>query len=58
MNEDEREAAGRLLTGFFDDYERSIPRRPNFPAIDREVLSGLLTTPFPDQGIGVEVCSA
>ena len=54
LNEDEREAAGRLLTAFFDDYERSIPRRPIFPAIDREVLSGLLTTPFPDQGIGVE----
>ena len=54
LNDDEREAAGRLLIGFLDDYERSISHRPIFPAIDREVLSGLLTTPFPDQGIGVE----
>jgi aromatic-L-amino-acid/L-tryptophan decarboxylase len=54
LNEDEREAAGRLLTAFFNDYERSIPQRPIFPAIDREALSGLLTTPFPDKGIGVE----
>jgi aromatic-L-amino-acid/L-tryptophan decarboxylase len=54
LNDDEREAAGRLLTAFFDNYERSIPQRPIFPAIDREVLSGLLTAPFPDEGIGVE----
>jgi aromatic-L-amino-acid/L-tryptophan decarboxylase len=54
LNEDERQVAGRLLTAFFDDYERSIPQRPIFPAIDREALSGLLTTPFPDKGIGVE----
>jgi aromatic-L-amino-acid decarboxylase len=54
LNDDEREAAGRLLTAFFDDYERSIPHRPIFPAIDRETLSGLLTRPFPDKGIGVE----
>lgn len=54
LTEDEREEAGRLLTTFFDDYERSIPRRPVVPAIDREVLSRLLTTPFPDQGIGVD----
>jgi aromatic-L-amino-acid decarboxylase len=54
LNDDEREAAGRLLTAFLDDYERSISQRPIFPAIDREVLSGLLTAPFPDKGIGVE----
>ena len=54
LNNDEREAAGRLLTAFFDDYGRAIPHRPIFPAIDREALSGLLKTPFPDQGIGVE----
>jgi len=54
LNDDERGAAGRLLTAFFDHYERSIPQRPIVPAIDREALSGLLTTPFPDQGIGVE----
>jgi aromatic-L-amino-acid/L-tryptophan decarboxylase len=54
LNEDEREAAGRLLSAFLDHYERSIPQRAIFPAIDREVLSGLLTTPFPDEGIGVE----
>jgi aromatic-L-amino-acid decarboxylase len=54
LTEDEREEAGRLLTAFFDDYERSIPQRPVFPAIDREVLSRLLRTPFPDKGIGVD----
>jgi aromatic-L-amino-acid decarboxylase len=54
LNEDEREAAGRLLTAFLDDYERSIPQRPIFPAIDHAVLSGLLRAPFPDKGIGVE----
>jgi aromatic-L-amino-acid/L-tryptophan decarboxylase len=54
LDEDEREAAGRLLAAFFDDYERSIPCRPIFPAADREALSALLTTPFPDKGIGVE----
>lgn len=31
LNEDERQVAGRLLTAFFDDYERSIPQRPIFP---------------------------
>ena len=45
-----RPAADRLL----DDHERSIPHRAIFPAIDREALSGLLTTLLPDQGIGVE----
>jgi aromatic-L-amino-acid/L-tryptophan decarboxylase len=54
LNEEQREAAGRFLTAFVDDYERSIPQRPIFPAIDREVLAALLTTPFPDKGIGVE----
>jgi len=54
LTEDEREEAGRLLTAFFDDYERSIPQRPVFPAVDREVLSRLLTAPFPDKGIGVD----
>ena len=54
LNAGEREAAGRLLTAFFDDYERSISERPIFPAIDREALSSLLATPFPDKGIGVE----
>jgi aromatic-L-amino-acid/L-tryptophan decarboxylase len=54
LNEHEREVAGRLLAAFVDDYERSVAQRPIFPAIDREALSGLLTTPFPDKGIGVE----
>jgi len=54
LNEDQREAAGRLLAAFFDDYERSVAQRPILPAIDREALCRLLTTPFPDEGIGVE----
>src|SRR6266568_6272553 len=54
LSENERATAGRLLATFFDDYERSIPQRPLLPALDRDILSGLLTTPFPDKGIGVE----
>ncbi|MGW6459183.1 pyridoxal phosphate-dependent decarboxylase family protein [Streptomyces sp. NPDC055078] len=54
LDEDGRRTAGRLLTTFFDDYERSIPERPLVPEVDREVLAGLLATPFPDKGIGVE----
>ncbi|MCC4315184.1 pyridoxal phosphate-dependent decarboxylase family protein [Streptomyces malaysiensis] len=50
----ERETAGRLLTRFFEDYERSIPERPLVPEVDRDVLTGLLATPFPDKGLGVE----
>lgn len=54
LDEDERRTAGRLLTEFFDDYERSIAERPLVPAVDREVLTRLLDTPFPAEGIGVE----
>ncbi|MFH8447247.1 pyridoxal phosphate-dependent decarboxylase family protein [Streptomyces sp. NPDC018026] len=54
LTRDEREAAGRLLNAFFHDYEESVARRPLVPEVDREVLAGLLETPFPDQGIGVE----
>ncbi|MEU6496037.1 pyridoxal-dependent decarboxylase [Streptomyces sp. NPDC046984] len=54
LDKDHREAAGRLLTSFFDDYERSIPDRPLVPVVDRDVLAGLLANPFPDKGLGVE----
>lgn len=54
LNDEERMRAGRLLTEFFDDYERSIPQRPLVPALDREVLADMLTTPLPEEGIGVE----
>ncbi|MEU3985354.1 pyridoxal-dependent decarboxylase [Streptomyces sp. NPDC026672] len=54
LNEADRETAGRLLTTFFDDYERSLPERPLVPDVDRDVLAGLLAAPFPDKGIGVE----
>lgn len=54
LDEDDRRTAGRLLTEFFDDYEHSLAERPLVPEVDREVLAGLLGTPFPDKGIGVE----
>lgn len=54
LNEAERETAGRLLTTFFEQYEHSIPERPIVPAVDHDVLAGLLAAPFPDTGRGVE----
>lgn len=54
LSEDERQTANKLLTAFFDDYERSISDRPLVPGLDREVLAELLAAPFPDRGIGVE----
>jgi aromatic-L-amino-acid decarboxylase len=54
LDEDGRETASRLLTAFFDNYERSIPERPLVPEVDREVLASLLAAPFPEKGIGVE----
>lgn len=54
LDKDDRETAGRLLAAFFDDYEQSIAQRPLVPEVDREILAGLLATPFPDKGIGVE----
>jgi aromatic-L-amino-acid decarboxylase len=54
LDKSERDLAARLLASFFDDYEHSIPGRRILPAIDRAALESLLTTPFPDKGIGVE----
>jgi aromatic-L-amino-acid decarboxylase len=54
LDESERDLAARLLASFFDDYEHSIPERQILPAVDRATLESLLTTPFPDKGIGVE----
>ncbi len=54
LDEDSREVAGRLLVSFLDEYERSAAQRPLVPDVDRDVLSSLLETPFPDEGIGVE----
>lgn len=55
LSEDDRKMAGRRLAEFLDDYERSLPEAPHIvPDIDRDVLTGLLGEPFPEQGIGVE----
>jgi aromatic-L-amino-acid decarboxylase len=54
LGDDERRTANQLLTTFFDEYERSIATSPIVPRIDRDVLSGLAKTPFPEKGIGVE----
>lgn len=54
LSKDDRDSAGRLLTAFFDDYEQSLAKRPLVPEVDRDVLAGLLSMPFPDKGIGVE----
>jgi len=53
LNKSERDLAARLLASFLDDYEHSIPGRRILPAVDRAALESLLTTPFPDKGIGV-----
>jgi aromatic-L-amino-acid/L-tryptophan decarboxylase len=50
----ERAAADRLLAEFLDGYERAIPAPRIVPEVDREALSALLDTPFPEQGVGVE----
>jgi aromatic-L-amino-acid decarboxylase len=54
LDTSERELAAQLLASFFDEYERSISERHILPALDRASLESLLTTPFPDKGIGVE----
>jgi len=54
LDKSERDLAARLLASFLDDYEHSIPGRRILPVIDRAALESLLTTPFPDKGIGVE----
>jgi aromatic-L-amino-acid/L-tryptophan decarboxylase len=54
LDEGERDLAVRLLASFLDDYEHSIAERHILPAVDRAALESLLTTPFPDKGIGVE----
>jgi aromatic-L-amino-acid/L-tryptophan decarboxylase len=54
LDDNEHDTAGRLLTAFLADYERSLPHRPLVPEVDRDVLADLLATPFPDKGLGVE----
>jgi aromatic-L-amino-acid/L-tryptophan decarboxylase len=54
LNDRERAAADRLLAELLDGYERAIPAPRIVPEVDREALSALLDTPFPEQGVGVE----
>ncbi len=54
LTDREIETAGRLLTEFLRTFEASIPARPVLPPLDREILTQLLTQPFPQQGIGID----
>ncbi|MCP2341677.1 pyridoxal phosphate-dependent decarboxylase family protein [Actinomadura rupiterrae] len=55
LDERDRKLAGHLLAEFLDDHERNLPDVARIvPDVDRDVLTGLLQEPFPEQGIGVE----
>jgi aromatic-L-amino-acid decarboxylase len=54
LSDRELEVAGNLLTEFFRSFESSLAKRRVMPELDREQLTGLLETPFPEAGIGVE----
>jgi aromatic-L-amino-acid decarboxylase len=54
FSDNELEQAGRLLTELLQSYERSIPAPAVLPRLDRDVLSEILSEPFPDEGIGIE----
>jgi len=46
--------AGNLLTEFLRSFENSLDGRRVMPVLDRDQLSELFATPFPEIGIGVE----
>jgi len=54
LSEHELATAGNLLAEFLVSFERSLDHRPVMPVLDRDQLSDLLTTPFPNVGKGVE----
>ncbi len=54
LDDSEIARAGELLTKFLRSFEKSIESQPVLPRLDRAVLSGLLTQPFPENGIGID----
>jgi aromatic-L-amino-acid/L-tryptophan decarboxylase len=54
LTDDELATAGNLLTEFLRSFESSLDGRRVMPALDRNQLSLLFATPFPELGIGVE----
>jgi aromatic-L-amino-acid decarboxylase len=54
LSDAEIERAGKLLVELLADYERSIRAASVVPALDDGVLTGLLSEPFPDHGVGVD----
>jgi aromatic-L-amino-acid decarboxylase len=46
--------AGKLLTEFLRSFETSLDGRRVMPVLDRDQLSELFATPFPEVGVGVE----
>jgi len=54
LSDREIATAGGLLTEFLRAYEDSLDARRVMPVLDRNQLSELFSTPFPEEGIGVE----
>src|SRR5260370_3206337 len=55
LSDHELTTAGNLLTEFLRSFERSLDDRRVMPLLDRNQLSELFATPFPEVGIGVEL---
>jgi len=54
LSDRELATAGSLLTEFLRSFEASLDDRRVMPVLDRNQLSELFTTEFPETGIGVE----
>ena len=54
LSDHEIVTAGNLLTDFLRSFESSLDDRRVMPILDRNQLSELFATPFPEAGIGVE----
>ncbi|MFD9704490.1 pyridoxal phosphate-dependent decarboxylase family protein [Lentzea sp. NPDC059081] len=54
LTDDERDRAGARLLALLDGYERGLPKAEILPEPDRAKLAGLLATPMPEQGVGVD----
>ena len=54
LTDHELATAGNLLAEFLRSFERSLDDRRVMPVLDRNQLSELFATPFPDVGIGIE----
>jgi len=54
LSDRELSTAGNLLTEFLRAFEESLDGRRVMPVLDRDQLSELFATPFPELGMGVE----